>query len=342
MSMLRSSRVLIASAMTATLAFAFTGVAAASPSGGDLSGEVSVSGSSTVEPITALVAELFAEENSDVAVRVDGPGTSDGFELFCSGETDISDASRPIDEEEIAACESAGIEYVELYIGIDGLSVITSTDNDDVTCLSFADLYALTGPESEGVNNWGDASALAQELGGAGDFPDADLDITAPGEESGTYGSFIEIALAGPAEERVAAGAITEDQAETTRPDYQSSGNDNTIIEGVAGADTSLGWVGFAFAHENRDRVKSVKVENEDGKCIAPKPKTIANGRYPISRPLFIYVNTAKAAENPAVAGFVDFYLSDDGISAVEEAGYVPVPDADFEETTTAWEDASS
>jgi phosphate transport system substrate-binding protein len=342
MSMFRSPRLLIASAMTATLAFAFTSVAGAAPSGGDLSGEVNVSGSSTVEPITALVAELFAEENSDVAVRVDGPGTSDGFELFCSGETDISDASRPIDEEEIATCQQNGIEYVELYIAIDGLSVITSTDNDEVKCLSFADLYALTGPESEGVDNWSDASALAQELGGKGDFPDADLDISAPGEESGTYGSFIEIALADPAEARVEAGAITEEQAEQTRPDYQSSGNDNTIIEGVAGSETSLGWVGFAFARENSDRVKSLKIENEDGKCIAPKPKTIASGRYPIARPLFIYVNTAAAAENPAVGGFVDFYLTDDGITAVEEAGYIPVPDADFEETTTAWEDASS
>jgi phosphate transport system substrate-binding protein len=342
MSMFRSPRVLIASAMTATAAFAFGGVAAAAPSGGDLSGELTISGSSTVEPITALVAELFAEENPDVATDVNGPGTSDGFELFCAGETDISDASRPIDEEEVATCEANGIEYVELYIAIDGLSVITSTDNEDVTCLSFADLYALTGPESEGVNNWSDASALAQELGGEGDFPDADLDITAPGEESGTYGSFIEIALAGPAEERVAAGAITEDQAETTRPDYQSSGNDNTIIEGVSGSESSLGWVGFAFARENSDRVKSVKVENEDGKCIAPKPKTIANGRYPISRPLFIYVNTDKAAENPALAGFVDFYLSEDGISAVEEAGYIEVPEADLEETISAWEDSSS
>ena len=342
MSMLRSPRVLIASAVTATLAFAFTGVAAAAPSGGDLSGELNVSGSSTVEPITALVAELFAEENPSVAVRVDGPGTSDGFELFCAGETDISDASRPISEEEVATCEQNGVEWVELYIGIDGLSVITSRDNDDVTCLSFADLYALTGPEAEGVNNWTDASALAQELGGEGDFPDADLDITAPGEESGTYGSFIEIALAGPAETRLEAGAITEDQAEQTRPDYQSSANDNTIIEGVAGADTSLGWVGFAFARENSDRVKSLKIANEDGKCIAPKPKTIANGRYPISRPLFIYVSTTKAAENPALAGFVDFYLGDDGITAVEEAGYIPIPDADLEETTTAWEDASS
>ncbi len=340
MSMFRSTRV----AVTAVASAAALLVVAAAPAGasGDLSGEVNVSGSSTVEPITALVAELFAEENPDVAVRVDGPGTSDGFELFCAGETDINDASRPIDEEEIATCQQDGVEYVELYVGIDGLSVITSKDNDDVTCLSFADLYALVGPESEGVTNWADASALAQELGGKGDFPDADLDITAPGEESGTYGSFIEIALADPAEARVETGAITEEQAEATRPDYQSSGNDNTIIEGVAGADASLGWVGFAFARENSDRVKSLKIEDEDGKCIAPKPRTIRNGTYPLSRPLFIYVNTASAAENPALAGFVDFYLSDDGIAAVEEANYVEIPDADLEETRTAWEDSSS
>jgi phosphate transport system substrate-binding protein len=340
MSKLRSSRIAVAWLAACALAVGLSGAAAAAPAGGDLSGEVNVSGSSTVEPITALVAELFAEENSGVTVTVSGPGTSDGFELFCSGETDINDASREIEEEEIAACQQNGIEYTELYVGIDGLAVITSKDNGDVKCLSFGDLYALVGPESEGIDNWSDASALAQEVGGEGDFPDAPLEITAPGEESGTYGSFIEIALGGIAEARLEAGNITEEQVETTRKDYQSSGNDNTIIDGVAGSDASLGWVGYAFARENTDKVKAVKVAGEDGKCVKASNKTIGGGTYPLARPLFIYVNNAKAADNPALKEFVDFYLSKDGLSAVEEAGYVDAPKSDIKETRTTWNNA--
>ena len=247
-------------------------MAATEAGGGDLSGEVVVSGSSTVEPISALVGELFSAENPDVAVRVDGPGTSDGFELFCDGQTDISDASRAIDEEEVAACEAAGIEYVELKIGIDGLTVITNPANDAVECLSFEQLYGLVGPESEGFDNWSDANTLVTEIGGEGDLPDAQLDITAPGEESGTYDSFIEIALGDIAEARVAAGAITEDQAETTRKDYSSQANDNAIIEGIGGSDTSLGWVGFAFADQNQDAVKLLEVDGGDG-CVELRPR---------------------------------------------------------------------
>src|SRR5829696_5298823 len=136
-----------------------------SSEGGDVSGNVVVSGSSTVEPISIGVAEAFAEEAPDANVDVDGPGTGDGFELFCAGETDVSDASRPIDAEEIAACQENGVEFIELEVGIDGLSVLTSPANDAVTCLTFADLYALVGPESEGVENWSDAQALTAELG---------------------------------------------------------------------------------------------------------------------------------------------------------------------------------
>jgi len=308
--------------------------------GGGASGAIVVSGSSTVEPITALVAELFAEENSDVSVEVNGPGTSDGFELFCQGETDINDASRAIEEEEITACEEGGVEYVELNVGIDGLSIITSTGNDDVECLTFADLYALVGPEAEGFDNWQQAQPLAGELGSTTELPDAPLDITGPGEESGTYGSFIELVFADIAEERVTAGSISEDQAETTRPDYQSSGNDNTIIDGVGGSDSSLGWVGYAFAQENSDQVKSLEVDGGDG-CTAPTDETITTGDYPVSRPLFIYVNTAKAAENAALSDFVDFYLGDTGFDSVTEAGYINVPDDDWAATGDTWDQAS-
>jgi phosphate transport system substrate-binding protein len=308
---------------------------------GNVSGEVNVTGSSTVGPISTAVAELFQEENGDVTVNVDGPGTGDGFELFCNGEADVTDASRAIKPEEADACQQSGVEYIELKVGFDGISVLTNPANDDVSCLTFADLYALIGPESEGVDNWSGAQALASELGSSTELPDASLDITGPGEESGTYDSFIELAFADIAEERVTAGTITEDQAATTRPDYQASGDDNVIIEGVEGSDTSLGWVGFAFAEEAGDQVKEVEVDGGDG-CVAPSADTIADASYPLSRPLFIYVNKAKAEDNAAVAAYVDFYLGDEGIASVEDVGYVALPDDQFSETTSAWEDRTT
>jgi phosphate transport system substrate-binding protein len=308
---------------------------------GGVSGEIVNIGSSTVEPIMSIALEDFAAENPDVTYEVDGPGTGDGFEIFCSDESDIANASRPIDEEEAAACADAGVEYVGLRIGIDGLSVITSPENADITCLGFGDLYALLGPESVGFASWSDADDLAAEVGSDfgvlhAPYPDASLDITAPGEESGTYGSFIEIALAGPAEARVAAGAITEDDAETTRPDYQASADDNVIIENIAGSPSSLGFVGFAFADQNSDSVKTLEVDGGEG-CTAPTPETIASGEYPIARDLFIYVNLARAESNPAVAPFVDWLLTD-GIGSVEEADYVPLDEAALGETVSAWE----
>jgi phosphate transport system substrate-binding protein len=305
-------------------------------------GEIVAIGSSTVEPIMSIALEDFAAANGDgVSFEVDGPGTGDGFAIFCEDGSDIANASRPIDEEEIALCEEAGIEFVELKIGIDGLSVITSPDNADVTCLSFGDLYALMGPEAQGFGNWSDADDLAAELGddfGATNspFPDASLDITAPGEESGTYGSFIEIALGDVAEARLEAGSITEDVAETLRPDYQASADDNVIIENIGGSPSSLGFVGFAFADQNADAVKTLEVDGGDG-CVAPTPETIASNEYPISRDLFIYVNTARAAENPATVAFVDWLLSD-GIGSVEEADYVALDETALGETVAAWD----
>jgi phosphate transport system substrate-binding protein len=304
--------------------------------GGDgVAGSVVVSGSSTVEPITSLVAEDFAAQNPDFDYSVDGPGTGDGFALFCGGETDISDASRPISEEETAACEEAGIPWVELRVAHDGISVLTSPANDAVTCLSFGDLYALLGPESQGFATWSDADDLAAELDGEfgasnAPFPDAPLEVTAPGEESGTYDSFLELVFGDIAEARG-----TE---EVARPDYTASPDDNVIIEGISGSDTSLGWVGFAFFEENADAVKALEIDGGDG-CVAPTAETIASTEYPIARDLFIYVNTVAAAENEAVAAFVDYYLSDAGLAAVEEAGYVPLEPELLEETRSAWDD---
>ncbi len=241
----------------------------ATEAGGDVSGSINISGSSTVEPITSLAAEAFTGENSGVDIAVDGPGTGDGFELFCDGQTDISDASRPIEDEEAATCEANSIEYTELQVGYDGMSVLTNANNADAPeCLSFADLYALIGPESEGFDNWSDAQALATELGSTTQFPDAPLELTGPGTESGTYDSFIEIALSGIAEER----GLPEDQIETTRPDYASSADDNVIIQNIEASDTSLGWVGFAFAEEAGDQVIEIPVSSEPGgDCVAPR-----------------------------------------------------------------------
>jgi phosphate transport system substrate-binding protein len=288
-----------------------------------------------VEPVTALVAELFAEENPDVAINVEGPGTGDGFELFCNGETDISDASRPIAEDEVEVCEENGVEYTELYVGIDGLTVMTSPENTAVECMNFADLYALMGPEAEGFTNWSDANGLGEELGGiATPYPDGELVMVAPGEESGTYDSFLEIAFGDLAEER--------GQEEVARPDYQASANDNVIIEGIAGSPTSLGWVGFAFFVQNQDVVRAIPIaEGTGSECVEPTEETIANGEFPLSRPLFIYVNMARAAESEALRAFVDLYVTETGLTeVVSQVGYIPIPEADQEATRSTWEAA--
>jgi phosphate transport system substrate-binding protein len=305
----------------------------------DVEGDVIISGSSTVEPISVRVGELVEDCGSGVLATVDGPGTGDGFELFCAGDTDISDASRPIKGEEVTACDDSGVEFIELKIGIDGISVLTSANNDAIDCLSFADLYALIGPESEGFDNWSDAQDLATELGSDTTFPDAPLDITAPGEESGTYDSFLEIVFADISEMRAEEGAITEDQVETSRKDYSSQANDDAIISGVEGSDTSLGWVGFAFAENAGDGVKEIAITSEPGgDCIEPTSETIASNEYPISRNLYIYPNKGQADDNEAVSAFVDFYLSDTGIAAVSEVGYVALTTEDLDATRAVWE----
>ena len=300
----------------------------------DLSGKVVVSGSSTVLPISSLLAEEFSAENPDVQISVTGPGTSDGFVTFCKGKTDINDASRPIEDEEIEACESGGVNYTELEIAYDGITVMTNPANDAVDCLNTADLYALIGPESQGFADWSDANELGQEVGGrAVPYPDVPLDIVGPGEESGTYGAFIDLALKGFAEERGA----PDDQ---TRPDYTSSANDNVIIQGIEGSDTSLGWVGFAYAEGNAGDVKILGVDGGDG-CITPDRETIADHSYPLSRSLYIYVNADKAESNDALREFVDFYLTDEGIvDGVQTAGYVDLPSDVIEQTRADWEEA--
>jgi phosphate transport system substrate-binding protein len=305
-----------------------------------ISGSINVSGSSTVEPISTAVAEALAATNPDFTYTVKGPGTGDGFKVFCQGETDISDASRKIKDEEVAACTAAGIDYVELPIAFDGMTVMTNPSNTAVTCLSFADLYALIGPESQGFNKWSDAQALAKELGSNTTFPSADLAITGPGEESGTYDSFIEIALDKIATTR--GKIVAPAKHTTTRPDYTASANDNTIIEGIAGSPTSLGWVGFAYAEENKDKVAEIQVAKDpNGTCVGPSTATIADGTYPLSRTLYLYVNKAKAKANPAVAAYVDYYLAEGTISTVlKTVPYVNLPAETLATTRASWDAA--
>ena len=289
--------------------------------GGGVEGDVIISGSSTVEPISIRVAELFEDVEPGVSVDVDGPGTGDGFELFCQGETDISDASRQIKDSELEECQANGIdEIVELKVGIDGIAVMTNSANTAVECLSFQQLFDLIGPDSEGTATWAEASA---------GLPDAPLDIFGPGEESGTFDSFIEIVLEDLAEE---AGVDA-----TTRTDYSPSGDDNIILQGIQSSESSLGWVGFAFA-VNADGVSLIPIDGGDG-CVEPTPDTIATNEYPISRDLWIYVNGAKLADNPAIEAYVDFYVTEGLAVAVEDAKYVPLTADAQAETQAAWED---
>ena len=311
---------------------AVSGCSGSSNSGGGegaAEGEIAISGSSTVEPISVRVGELFAESGG-VLPSVEGPGTGDGFKKFCAGETDISNASRPIKDEEKATCEEAGVTYTELRIANDAITVLTNASNDSVQCLTFDDLYGLVGPESEGVKTWSEATAK----GATSKLPDAPLEIFAPGTESGTYDSFYELAIKDIADER----GVPEDAQ--IRPDYGGLANDNEIISGLQSVDSSFGWVGFAFAEEATG-VREIEVDGGEG-CVAPSAETVADGTYPLARPLFIYVNNEKLADNAALSDFVDFYLSDEGMAAVPEVGYVPLTDADLEATRTTWTEAKA
>ena len=287
-----------------------------SAEGGDISGDIFISGSSTVEPISVRVAELFEEVQPGISVDVEGPGTGDGFQKFCAGETDISDASRQIKDAEAADCAAAGIEFTEVKVGIDGIAVMTNAASP-VECVTFENLFNLIGPNGEGTSTWAEADSS---------LPDAPLDIFGPGAESGTYDSFVEIVLEDAAEE---AGVEA-----TTRTDYNPSAEDNIILQGIQSSDTSLGWVGFAFA-ANAD-VKLLQVDGGDG-CVEANADTIASNEYPIARDLFIYVNDAKAAESEALTAFVDFYVGEGLDTAVAEVGYVPLADSAKEEVRSAW-----
>jgi phosphate transport system substrate-binding protein len=307
-----------------------------SPTPAGVSGEIFVSGSSTVQPISEAVSEDFKALNPDFGYTVEGPGTGPGFAAFCAGDSDVSDASRRIKDTEKAACDTAGISFTELKVAYDGITVMTHPDTP-IDCLTTADLYALFGPESNDFDNWMDAQALATELGSSTVFPDLPLQITAPGEESGTYDAFLE--LAGVTATGTERGQFDDTHPAALRlpgPHYTASPDDNVIVQGVEAGAGSIGFVGFAYFEGAGANVKAIAIDNGDG-CVTPTIETIANATYPLSRGLFIYPNNQKAADNPALAAWLDFYLSDDGIANVTDVGYVALPQSELTATRTAW-----
>ena len=279
----------IPSALALSLALAACGGDNEPSADGGTSGEVVTDGSSTVEPLTAAAGELFKEENPDVNVSVATSGTGGGFEKFCAGDTDISNASRPIKDEEKAICEENGIEYGELRVATDALTVVTSKENDFVQCLTTDELKKMWEPSAEGkVTTWKQAKA---------DFPDEKFELYGPGTDSGTFDYFTD---------------VINGEEGASRSDYNASEDDNVIVKGVGGSPNALGYFGYTYYEENSDTLKAIEVDSGDG-CVAPSAETAQDGSYaPLSRPLFIYVNKASYADKKQVAAFVDYYVEQD------------------------------
>jgi phosphate transport system substrate-binding protein len=279
--------------------------------GNGLSGNVAVDGSSTVFPITQAVAEEFNAVNPDVDVSVGVSGTGGGFEKFCAGETDISDASRAIEEDEIAACEDKGIEYIELQVAIDGLSVLVNPSNEFVDCLSVQELNAIWKPDST-VDSWNDVRP---------EWPDEPINLYGPGTDSGTFDYFTD---------------VINGEEGASRSDYTASEDDNVLVQGIAGDPNALGYFGYAYYVQNQDKLRAVPIDGGNG-CVAPSDETINSGEYaPLSRPLFIYVAKETAAR-PEVKAFVDFYL-ENAADLVSSVGYIPVPDEVISADLEEWE----
>ena len=263
-----------------------------------LEGTVEIDGSSTVYPISEAVAEEFNKIYPDVRVNVGVSGTGGGFKRFNIGETDISDASRPIkDPKETSVAAENGINYVELRLGTDGLSVVVSPENDFVDCLTTDELKAIWEPGST-MDNWSEVRA---------GFPDQKMRLYGPDTDSGTFDYFTEEIMG---------------EAQLSRADYTASADDNVLVQGIAGDKGSLGYFGYAYYQENTEKLKLVAVDSGSG-CVKPSPTTIPSGEYsPLSRPLFIYVNTDSYNNKPAVKELVDFYMIN-GPKLTNEVGYV-------------------
>ena len=283
-----------------------------------LSGTVTVDGSSTVFPITELVAEEFQNANAGVQVPVALSGTGGGFKLFCVGDTDINDASRPIkaqDGGEGLACEANDIEYVELQIAIDGLTVVVNPANTWATCLTVDELKTIYGPDSPEDLKWSDVRA---------GFPAETVERYMPGADSGTFDYFTEV-INGEVDAATTFATTNED--------------DNVLVTGVSGDYNAIGFFGFAYFVENQDKLKAVGVDNGSG-CVTPTESSINDNSYkPLSRPLFIYPNVGEAKTRPELKAFVDYYLAHSQEFSAEK-GYVAVPDAVLTTETSEWEAA--
>ncbi|MDA0733434.1 MAG: PstS family phosphate ABC transporter substrate-binding protein [Chloroflexi bacterium] len=269
-----------------------------------LSGDVVIDGSSTVFPITEAVAEEFGIlTNQKVRVTVGISGTGGGFKKFCNSETQITNASRPIKGSEVELCGKAGIEFIEIPIAIDGITVMVNPDNDFVDCLTVAELHTMWSPESEGkITNWNQVRSS---------WPNESVELYGPGVDSGTFDYFTE---------------TINGESQSSRGDFTASENDNVLVQGIAGGWYSTGYFGYAYYIENKDKLKAVAIDGGNG-CITPTDETINNGTYaPLSRPLFIYVRK-DAADAPQIREFVNYYLSDEGRQLAAEVGYIPFPD---------------
>jgi phosphate transport system substrate-binding protein len=246
-----------------------------------LKGSIAIDGSSTVQPFAEAASETFNEEQPDVNITVGGAGTGDGFEKFCRGETDISDASRPIEDDEIAACQKGGVEYTEVQVANDGITVVTNKGTT-IDCLTTDQLKEIFGPDSK-ASKYSDIDPK---------LPDANVSLFTPGSESGTFDFFTD--------------EINGEEGVQREKNVQTSADDNQIATGIEGEDGAMGYFGFSYYEQNQDKLNAVKVDAGDG-CVEPSSQTIQDGSYkPLSRPLFMYVSK-KAIARPEVKGFVTF-----------------------------------
>jgi phosphate transport system substrate-binding protein len=270
----------------------------AASGGSDLSGKILIDGSSTVAPLSEPAAELFMEENPGVTVTVGTSGTGGGFEKFCNGETDISDASRPIAEDEVAMCESNSIEQEQLSVANDAMTVVVNPDNP-VTCMTVDQLKQVWEPKSK-VDNW-------TQIEGLDDAPEAELDLYGPGTDSGTFDYFTD--------------AINGEEG-ASRTDYNNVGeDDNATVTGVSGSEGGMGYFGYSFFVENEGTLKALEIDNGDG-CVAPSAEATQDGSYaPLGRQLFIYPS-AQALARPEVKSFVEFYI-ENASEIAEQAGFI-------------------
>lgn len=269
----------------------------------DLNGMIEIDGSSTVYLVSEAVAEEFRKSYSKVQVNVGVSGTGGGFKRFAVGETDICDASRPIKDKERETAEENGIEYHELMVGRDGLSVVVNKNNDWATCMTVPELRMLWEPGSE-VSRWSDIRS---------GWPDHRINLYGPGTDSGTFDFFTQ-------------EIVGEIQA--SRSDFTMSEDDNVLVIGVNGDKGALGYFGYAYYVENMDKLNIVAIDGGDG-CILPNPETILNGQYkPLSRPLFIYVSK-DSLKRPEVQAFVEYYMSN-ASQLVSEIGYIRLSDEEY------------